>query len=233
MLHSQVIVQKLSEQDDTKAAVLQFGDQIMETLLRIFQFRSATVSWACHELGLPQGRQRGWELFARGGQGGLDPDAQPQRLVSSQLPALVGVPTPERVSRRSSQPLSHSALIHCFASPGQPQVHEEAMLAVGAFTYAVGKQFNKYLPQFSQYLKTGLTNYLEWQVSCLREATWPGAWAGCGISCLREVTAVPAVPPAAPLSPRSTASWVAPPWPSAWAGCNISTLVIKLDISTA
>ncbi|GAX79827.1 hypothetical protein CEUSTIGMA_g7267.t1 [Chlamydomonas eustigma] len=83
----QVIVQKLSEKEETKAAVLQFADPIMETLLRIFQFRSATV-------------------------------------------------------------------------------HEEAMLAVGSFTYAVGKQFVKYLPQFSQYLKTGLTNYLEWQV-CL------------------------------------------------------------------
>ena len=43
-------------------------------------------------------------------------------------------------------------------------VHEEAMLAVGSFTYAVGRQFVKYLPQFSQYLKTGLSNYLEWQV---------------------------------------------------------------------
>jgi importin subunit beta-1 len=43
-------------------------------------------------------------------------------------------------------------------------VHEEAMLAVGSLTYATGKQFVKYLPQFSQYLKTGLTNYLEWQV---------------------------------------------------------------------
>ena len=43
-------------------------------------------------------------------------------------------------------------------------VHEEAMLAVGAFTYAVGKQFTKYLPQFSHFLKMGLTNYMEWQV---------------------------------------------------------------------
>ena len=44
-------------------------------------------------------------------------------------------------------------------------VHEEAMLAVGSFTYAVGRNFVKYLPQFSQYLKTGLTNYQEWQVT--------------------------------------------------------------------
>lgn len=43
-------------------------------------------------------------------------------------------------------------------------VHEEAMLAVGAFTYALGQQFLKYLPSFVQYLKTGLTNYREWQV---------------------------------------------------------------------
>jgi len=83
----QVIVQKLGKYDDTKAAVLQFGDQIMQTLLRIFQLRSATV-------------------------------------------------------------------------------HEEAMLAVGSFADAVGRQFMKYLPEFAQYLKTGLTNYLEWQV-CL------------------------------------------------------------------
>ncbi|KAG1660011.1 hypothetical protein FOA52_009831 [Chlamydomonas sp. UWO 241] len=83
----QVIMQKLGKHDDTKAAVLQYGDQIMSTLLRIFQLRSATV-------------------------------------------------------------------------------HEEAMLAVGSFADAVGRQFIKYLPDFSQYLKTGLTNYLEWQV-CL------------------------------------------------------------------
>jgi importin subunit beta-1 len=50
-------------------------------------------------------------------------------------------------------------------------VHEEAMLAVGAFTYAVGKGFVKYLPQFAPYLKMGLTNYLEWQVG-----GWMTSW---------------------------------------------------------
>lgn len=54
-------------------------------------------------------------------------------------------------------------------------VHEEAMLAVGSFSYAVGRQFVKYLPQFSQYLKTGLTNYLEWQVCCLSSQTVLGS----------------------------------------------------------
>jgi importin subunit beta-1 len=43
-------------------------------------------------------------------------------------------------------------------------VHEEAMLAVGSFSYALGKNFIKYLPTFIQYLKMGLTNYQEWQV---------------------------------------------------------------------
>mmetsp|Transcript_36758 Transcript_36758/g.92846 ORF Transcript_36758/g.92846 Transcript_36758/m.92846 type:complete len:881 (-) Transcript_36758:305-2947(-) len=83
----QVIVQKLSEEDDTKAGVLPYADQIMEKVLHIFNNRSATV-------------------------------------------------------------------------------HEEAMLAVGAFSYALGKQFTKYLPAFFPYLRVGLTNYQEWQV-CL------------------------------------------------------------------
>lgn len=52
-------------------------------------------------------------------------------------------------------------------------VHEEAMLAVGSFSYAVGRQFVKYLPQFSQYLKTGLTNYLEWQVCAVHPHVLP------------------------------------------------------------
>lgn len=43
-------------------------------------------------------------------------------------------------------------------------VHEEAMLAVGAFSYALGKQFTKYLGAFFPYLRVGLTNYQEWQV---------------------------------------------------------------------
>ena len=45
-------------------------------------------------------------------------------------------------------------------------VHEEAMLAVGSFSYAIGKMFVKYLPQFAPYIVTGLANYQEWQV-CL------------------------------------------------------------------
>jgi importin subunit beta-1 len=50
-------------------------------------------------------------------------------------------------------------------------VHEEAMLAVGAFTYALGDQFVKYMPAFYQYLKAGLNNYQEWQVGLLLSAS--------------------------------------------------------------
>lgn len=81
----QVIMQKLSEVDEYKAAVLQYADEIMNTLLQVFGSRSTSV-------------------------------------------------------------------------------HEEAMLAVGAFTYACGRQFNKYLPAFYPYLKMGLMNHQEWQV---------------------------------------------------------------------
>jgi importin subunit beta-1 len=83
----QVIIQKLSENDDTKPAILPVADQVMETLLRIFSLNSSAV-------------------------------------------------------------------------------HEEAMLAVGAFTYATGRHFTTYLPRFVPYLLTGIANYQEWQV-CL------------------------------------------------------------------
>ncbi len=36
--------------------------------------------------------------------------------------------------------------------------------AVSPCLYALGKQFNKYLPTFMPYLRTGLTNYKEVQV---------------------------------------------------------------------
>eukprot|EP00775_Hariotina_reticulata_P014411 gene14411-14517_t len=83
----QVIMQKLSEVEQYKAAVLQFADSIMEALLRVFGSNSTSV-------------------------------------------------------------------------------HEEAMLAVGAFTYACGRQFTKYLPAFYPFLRMGLMNHQEWQV-CL------------------------------------------------------------------
>lgn len=92
----QVIIQKLSEVDTYKASVLQYADQIMETLLRVFSSRTGT------------------------------------------------------------------------------SVHEEAMLAVGAFTYACGRQFSKYLPAFYPYLKMGLMNHQEWQV---------GEFMGCRLDC--------------------------------------------------
>jgi hypothetical protein len=81
----QVIMQKLSEVDEYKAAVLQYADDIMNTLLQVFNSRSTSV-------------------------------------------------------------------------------HEEAMLAVGAFIYACGRQFTKYLPAFYPFLKMGLMNHQEWQV---------------------------------------------------------------------
>lgn len=76
----QVIIQKLSEQDASKAALIPFADNIMEALLRVFACHSATV-------------------------------------------------------------------------------HEEAMLAVGALTYACGTQFNKYMERFLPILEKGLTNH--------------------------------------------------------------------------
>lgn len=55
-------------------------------------------------------------------------------------------------------------LLRVFAGQSST-VHEEAMLAVGACTYACGRQFTKYLPAFYPYLQRGLTNHQEWQVS--------------------------------------------------------------------
>ncbi|KXZ55363.1 hypothetical protein GPECTOR_3g492 [Gonium pectorale] len=45
-------------------------------------------------------------------------------------------------------------------------VHEEAMLAVGTFTVAVGSDFEKYLPQFAPFIRAGLQDHMQWQV-CL------------------------------------------------------------------
>jgi hypothetical protein len=84
-MFAQVIIQKLSEVEDYKAAVLQYADDIMTTLLGVFNSRNNSV-------------------------------------------------------------------------------HEEAMLAVGAFTYACGRQFSKYLAAFYPFLKMGLMNHAEWQV---------------------------------------------------------------------
>ena len=50
------------------------------------------------------------------------------------------------------------ALLRVFAChPGS--VHEEAMLAVGALTYACGPQFVKYMERFYPILESGLKNY--------------------------------------------------------------------------
>ena len=76
----QVIIQKLSDQDSSKAAVTQYADSIMEALISVMACHSSTI-------------------------------------------------------------------------------HEEAMLAIGALTYACGPQFSKYLDKFYPYLQRGLTNY--------------------------------------------------------------------------
>ena len=46
----QVIVQKLSESDATKAGVTAYADAIMEALLRVFACHPVS---ACHSLNLP------------------------------------------------------------------------------------------------------------------------------------------------------------------------------------
>lgn len=62
------------------------------------------------------------------------------------------------------------------------------MLAVGAFSYAAGRGFVKYMPQFYPYLRLGLGNHQEWQVGegvekhgggwpCRRQQ--PSRGAGC------------------------------------------------------
>ncbi|KAI4374331.1 hypothetical protein MLD38_012338 [Melastoma candidum] len=42
--------------------------------------------------------------------------------------------------------------------------HEEAMLAIGALIYASGSCFEKYMPEFYQYLEMGLQNFEDYQV---------------------------------------------------------------------
>lgn len=84
---AQVIIHRLGDSQDTKAAVLQHADNIMQMLLQIFTINSASV-------------------------------------------------------------------------------HEEAMMAVGAFTYACGRQFMKYMDSFYPFLIKGLSTHEEWQ-NCL------------------------------------------------------------------
>jgi importin subunit beta-1 len=127
----QVIIQKLSEENDTKAAVLQYADSV----------RSA------HQLALriSLGRVETSVLSS---------------MIHGELACLFN-PFTHVFLLCTSKIMETLLRIFQFRSAN---VHEEAMLAVGSFTYAVGRHFVKYLPQFSQYLKTGLTNYQEWQV---------------------------------------------------------------------
>ncbi|KAL5550764.1 hypothetical protein UlMin_000940 [Ulmus minor] len=46
-------------------------------------------------------------------------------------------------------------------------VHEEAMLAIGALAYAMGSEFEKYMPEFCKYLEMGLQNFEEYQVCAI------------------------------------------------------------------
>ncbi|KAL6581565.1 Importin subunit beta-1 [Orobanche minor] len=80
-----VIIQKLGASEPTKHAFMQYADQIVNLLLRVFACRSATV-------------------------------------------------------------------------------HEEAMLAIGAFADVMGSSFAKYMPDFYKYLEMGLQNFEEYQV---------------------------------------------------------------------
>ncbi|KAL8091817.1 hypothetical protein AgCh_034177 [Apium graveolens] len=43
-------------------------------------------------------------------------------------------------------------------------VHEEAMLAIRALTYAAGPYFSKYMSEFYKYVEMGLQKYEEYQV---------------------------------------------------------------------
>jgi importin subunit beta-1 len=66
-------------------------------------------------------------------------------------------------------------------------VHEEAMLAVGTFTVAVGSDFEKYLANFMPFIRAGLQDHTQWQV-CLStvgvlgdvcRAVGPAIWPYC------------------------------------------------------
>lgn len=66
-----------------------------------------------------------------------------------------------------------AALLRVF-SCRQATVHEEAMLAVGALTYACGQQFSKYMQMFYPVLEMGLQQHLvSWPASKLPEPCFP------------------------------------------------------------
>lgn len=50
------------------------------------------------------------------------------------------------------------SLISEFFSCNSSNVHEEAMLDIGALAYATGPDFLKYMPEFHRYLDMGLQN---------------------------------------------------------------------------
>lgn len=62
----------------------------------------------------------------------------------------------------------HSFLLLCRSSA----IHEEAMLAVGSLTFAIGRPFVKYMDRFYPFMEIGLRNHKEWQVGHVTVLEW-------------------------------------------------------------
>lgn len=95
-----------------------------------------------------------------------------QADVQGQLCGVLQVLVSTLSKHKANRPLAMAhgdqimeTLLRIFQQHGA-NVHEEAMLAIGSFTYCAEKAFVKYMPAFASYLKIGLTNHQEWQV-CL------------------------------------------------------------------
>ncbi len=198
-------MQKLSQHDSTKGHVLQYADPIMETLLRVFSNRASTVHEVRHACTLYVYCMHTYYvcmyLQCASFRDALAMPWLSMPLVSvrvAEVPilacvrlcmaarcccsAIVLTPVAVQASRPNIRPGtagceapanagcdSHLMLFGSF-------VLQEAMLAVGAFSYSAGRQFTKYLPAFYPFLKMGLANYQEWQVrhACdSRQLLWP------------------------------------------------------------
>jgi importin subunit beta-1 len=151
-----VIIHRLGDSQDTKAVVLQHADSIMNVLLQIFSLNSASV----HEEA----------MMAVGG---------------------AAVPLTHHSAAAAAAAWQHLCRAPCVQAGagavlrGQPPPHTGAdpplrMVAqVGAFTYACGKQFTKYLQPFFPHLIKGLRTHQEWQ-NCLAAV---GATAASPLCC--------------------------------------------------
>lgn len=82
--------------------------------------------------------------------------------LARRLPIIINI-HPARFHHTLPTPQIMETLLRVLHS-NSAGVSEEAMQTVGAFTYGLGHNFMKYMPQFYPYLKMGLTNYQEWQV---------------------------------------------------------------------